>query len=50
LSWIFGSAGISTDKSEVRFHLAYITRQENKIDPELTELIGRIEKGVAPIE
>ncbi|NNJ85378.1 MAG: hypothetical protein HKP13_10685 [Gammaproteobacteria bacterium] len=45
LNWIFGSQGIH---DEVRFHLAYITRAEGKIDLELTGLIEMVKSGAKP--
>nr|VFK64523.1 MAG: Protein of unknown function (DUF4435) [Candidatus Kentron sp. UNK]VFK71124.1 MAG: Protein of unknown function (DUF4435) [Candidatus Kentron sp. UNK] len=45
LNWIFRHAGIDIDHHDIRFHLAYITRAENKIDPELTNLIDKIKRG-----
>nr|VFJ51507.1 MAG: Protein of unknown function (DUF4435) [Candidatus Kentron sp. DK]VFJ61769.1 MAG: Protein of unknown function (DUF4435) [Candidatus Kentron sp. DK] len=51
LNWLFHHAhikNIDIDHQDIRFHLAYITRAEGKIDPELTGLIGRIKAGAAP--
>nr|VFJ56377.1 MAG: Protein of unknown function (DUF4435) [Candidatus Kentron sp. FW] len=42
LNWIFHHFGIDIDHNDIRFHLAYITGAEGRIDSELTELVQKI--------